>query len=116
MPFFCQDADLLAWEPALFVEDVFAHQALLSAAAGTLAGTTLTLSAASFVDAGVSAGMVAQLTNADASLTQLVEIAAVVSATSATISSSVLRYTRDGTGLSMATESRFQSTSGGWYQ
>jgi hypothetical protein len=86
MPFFCTDADLLAWEPAIFLESAFAHQALLKDAPATLAGTTLTLSAAVLATAGILPGMVAQVTTGDGALTQLAEIAGVESPTVASVS------------------------------
>ncbi len=86
MTYFCQDVDLLAWEPGIFVESGWAHQGLLKNVSGVISGTGLTVSGASLTNAGIAAGMVAVLSNADASLTQLVEIVAVTSATAMTVS------------------------------
>ena len=92
MPFFCSDADLLAWEPSVFLETVFVHQSLLREATVTLAGTALTVSGASLVAAGVLPGMVAQLTTADGSFTQLAEIVSLESPTAATVSALRARH------------------------
>jgi hypothetical protein len=82
--YFCNDVDLMAWEPAIFFESAFAHQALVKAAVGTLTGTALTVPAASL--GNVAPGMVAAVETADGSLTQLLEVVAVTDASHATLS------------------------------
>jgi hypothetical protein len=82
--YFCQDVDLMAWEPGVFLEAAFAHQALVKEAAGTLTGTALALTSGSL--AALVPGMVAQATLADGSLTQLLEVVSVSDATHATVS------------------------------
>ena len=82
--YFCEDVDLMAWEPGVFFETAFAHQTLVKEAAGTLTGTALVLTSGSL--AAVSPGMVAQVTLADGSLTQLLEVVSVADATHATVS------------------------------
>jgi hypothetical protein len=82
--YFCNDVDLMAWEPAIFFEAAFGHQALVKEATGTLAGTSLTVPAGTL--AGVLPGMVAWVETADGSLTQLLEIVAVADAAHATLS------------------------------
>ncbi len=82
--YFCLDVELMAWEPGVFLQAAFAHQTLVKNAVGTLTGTALVLSSGSL--AGVSTGMVAQVTLADGSLTQLLEITAIADDTHATLS------------------------------
>ncbi|MGN6366832.1 MAG: hypothetical protein ACTHN5_00945 [Phycisphaerae bacterium] len=82
--YFCQDVDLMAWEPGVFLEGAFGHQTLLKEAAGTLTGTGLVLTSGSL--AAVAAGMVAQVTLTDGSLTQLLEVVTVTDDTHATVS------------------------------
>jgi hypothetical protein len=81
---FCHDAELLAWEPGVFLESAFAHQALVKEVAGTVTGTALVMAATSL--GNVVSGMVAQVTLADGSLTQLAEIASATDSTHAVIS------------------------------
>jgi len=82
--YFCQDVELMAWEPGVFLETAFAHQAIVKNAAGTLTETALVLTSGSL--ASVAEGMVAQVTLADGSLTQLLEVVTVADATHATVS------------------------------
>jgi hypothetical protein len=82
--YFCSDVDLMAWEPAIFFESAYAHQALVKEAVGTLTGTALTVPAASL--GNVAAGMVATVETADGSLTQLLEVVAVADGGHATLS------------------------------
>lgn len=82
--YFCQDVELMAWEPGIFLETAFAQQMIVKDAAATLTGTALVLTSGSL--AGVSPGMVAQVTLADGSLTQLLEVVEVTDATHATVS------------------------------
>ena len=56
--YFCSDVDLLGWEPGIFLEVGFGHQAVVREAAGTLTGTGLVMGAA--VLASVLPGMVAE--------------------------------------------------------
>ncbi len=39
--YFCDDADLLVWEPGVFLEPGYSHQALIKESPGTLTGTGL---------------------------------------------------------------------------
>ena len=82
--YFCQDVDLLAWEPGAFLDAAFAHQAILKDAAGTLTGAALSFGSAT-LDA-VNAGMVAQAALADDSLTQLLEVVSITDAANAVVS------------------------------
>src|SRR5262249_21234446 len=82
--YFCQDVDLMAWEPGIFLEPTFAHQMIVKEAAGTITGTALVLMSGSLT--AVLSGMVAQVTLADGSLTQLLEVVSVADSTHATLS------------------------------
>jgi hypothetical protein len=82
--YFCNDVDLMAWEPGIFLEASFAHQAIVKEAAGTLTGTALAMSAATLGD--VASGMVASVETADGTLTQLLEVVNVADASHATVS------------------------------
>jgi hypothetical protein len=74
----------MAWEPGIFLEAAFAHQTIVKNAVGTLTGTGLVLTSGSL--AAVLPGMVAQVTLADGSLTQLLEVVSVADGTHATVS------------------------------
>jgi hypothetical protein len=82
--YFCDDVELMAWEPSVFTQTAFSHQTVVKGAVGTLTGTALLLTSGSL--AAVLPGMVAQVTLADGSLTQLLEVVAVTDATHATVS------------------------------
>jgi len=60
---FCNDIDLLHWEPGLFAEAGFASQQLLTGT-GNLAGTAFTISSGSLIDAHVTANQVIILSGA----------------------------------------------------
>jgi len=81
MPF-CNDIDLLHWEPALLKDATFAPQTLISGT-GNLAGATFTISSGSFITAHVEAQQVIVLGGAIAGT---FPIASVDSATQLTIS------------------------------
>ncbi len=81
--YFCNDVDVMAWEPSIFFEASFGHQAIVKAA-GTLTGTALTVAAGTLV--GVEAGMVATVETADSSLTQLLEVVSVTDSAHAVLS------------------------------
>src|SRR5438874_1327243 len=81
MPF-CNDIDLLHWEPALLKDATFASQALLSGT-GNLAGTTFTISSGSFITTHVEAQQVIVLSG---TIAGTFPIASVDSATQLTIS------------------------------
>ena len=83
---YCEDVDLMVLEPGIFVEPALASMRLLLGVSGVVSGTTLTISGASFVAAGVCGGMVAALTTADNATTVTVEVVAVTDATTATVS------------------------------
>jgi hypothetical protein len=78
---YCNDLDLLHWEPTILADAAFASQTLLDADA-SLDGTLLTLSAGSWLTSQVSAGDVAVLSGA---VNGCFPIASVNSATDATI-------------------------------
>jgi len=82
--YFCDDVDLFPWEPGIFLETAFAHQAIVHKASGTLTGTALVMGSA--VLGQVSPGMIAAVTLADDSLTQLLEVVSVPDSTHATVS------------------------------
>ncbi len=82
---FCQDRDLLAIEPDVFVTAGFAGQELISGTDGTISGTTFTSPAGDFVTAGISGGMVVSITPSTGQAKSF-EIISVESATSMTVS------------------------------
>lgn len=85
--YFCDDVDLMVWEPGIFGETAFGHQCLVKGAAGTLAGTGLTMGAGGAgVLGGIVPGMVAMV-DSGGGLTQLLEIVAVADEAHATVSS-----------------------------
>jgi hypothetical protein len=83
---FSNDADVLKYEPAVFVELYPAGQVLTAGSGGTLSGTTFTASGADFVSAHVSAGGVIYLRSADGGLDGAYEITSVDGATQLTVS------------------------------
>ena len=82
--YFCQDVDLMIWEPGIFLEPAFGHQALFADVAGTLTGTGLVMG--SSVLGHALPGMVARIELADDSLTQLLEVVSVTDGTHAVVS------------------------------
>ncbi len=82
--YFADDIDLLPWEPSVFLETAFAHQALLKDSPGTLTTTGLVMNSAVLAD--ILPGMVGAITLADDSLTQLLEFTAIADTTHATVS------------------------------
>jgi hypothetical protein len=82
--YFCQDVDLMIWEPGIFLEGAFGHQALFARVAGTLAGTALVMGSA--VLGNALPGMVGNVELADDSLTQLLEVVTVADDTHAVVS------------------------------
>ena len=82
--YFADDIDLLPWEPSVFLETAFAHQALLKDSPGTLTGTGLVMNSAVLAD--ILPAMVGAVTLADGSLTQLLEFTAIADTTHATVS------------------------------
>ena len=85
--YFCSDVDLMGWEPGVFLEAGFGHQAVLWEGAGTLTGTGLVMGGSVPPPLGnVLAGMVATVVTADGVLTQLLEVVEVVDGTHATVS------------------------------
>jgi len=83
---FCNDTDILKYEPVLFGELSLPNQVLISGEGGQLIGTSFTASGADFGSAGVSAGQVANLRSADGCLDGGYEIVSVDSATQLTVS------------------------------
>lgn len=82
--YFCDDAELLAWEPSVFSEEVFSHQSVIREVAGTLTGTQLEMDEE--VLGAVLPGMVMRVALADGTLSQLTEVVSVEDSTHATIS------------------------------
>ncbi len=82
--YFCNDVDLMVWEPGIFGETDFGHQMVVRQSAGTLTGNALAMAGA--VLEGVLPGMVGQIVLADNSLTQLLEVVLVADASHATVS------------------------------
>jgi hypothetical protein len=81
--YFCDDVDLMVWEPGIFGAAAFAHQAVLKNATGTLTGTALTTETALL--GTLLPGMV--VLAAGGGMTQLLEVTAVADASHATVSS-----------------------------
>jgi hypothetical protein len=79
---FCNDTDLLTWEPGLIGTALIASQTLLTATAATLNGNTLTVSG-SLIDANVKPKQIATLTG---SIAGSYAIVAVTSATTCKLS------------------------------
>jgi len=82
--YFCEDAELLAWEPGIFSEEAFEHQAVIRDAVGTLTGTQLVMGGN--VLGAVVPGMVMKVSLANGTLSQLTEVVSVEDASHATIS------------------------------
>jgi hypothetical protein len=80
--YFCDDVDLMVWEPGIFGASAFAHQTLVKSAAATLTGTTLVTAAG--VLGTVVPGMI--LIAEGGGLSQLLEVVAVADASHATVS------------------------------
>jgi hypothetical protein len=79
---FCNDLDLLHWEPNIFHDGAFASQTLLAGSA-SLSGTTLTIASGSFIAAHIEPNQVVVLSGA---LAGSFPIVSVDSATQLTIS------------------------------
>jgi hypothetical protein len=82
--YFCDDIDLLPWEPAIFLQTAFAHQTLIKQASATLTGTALVASDA--VLGVLLPGMVLNVATADDSLSQLLEVVSVADTTHSVLS------------------------------
>ena len=83
---FCNDVDILKYEPALFGELHPANQVLAAGSGGELAGTTFEVNGADFESGQVEPGGVIYLRSADGLLDGAYEIAAVDSATQLCVS------------------------------
>ena len=83
---FCQDRDLLALEPTVFLGGGFLTQQLAAGSNGVFAGTAFTSAGSSFVSAGVAPGMVLTAYATTAAEGSAFEIVSVVSPTALTIS------------------------------
>jgi hypothetical protein len=83
---FCQDRDLLALEPAIFLGGSFVTQQLIGGSDGVSSGTTFTSAGSNFGSAGVQAGMVLTVYDTAASEGNAFEIISVNSATALTVS------------------------------
>jgi hypothetical protein len=79
---YCNDVDLLRWEPQLFRDAAMASQVLLSGS-GDLNGTAFTIASGSFSDSAVRAGDVITL---EAPIAASLAVVAVVSDTELTVS------------------------------
>jgi hypothetical protein len=90
---FCNDVDLLKWEPVLFVDMARSAQTLCAGGDGVTSGTTFTSAGGSFVSGGVSAGQVIYLRDSGDTIDSCYEIVSVDSATQLTLS--VLRQDED---------------------
>ncbi len=86
MATFCNDVDVLKWEPALFGELHLPSQVKAGGTGASLSGTTLTAAGADFIAAEVKAGGVIHLRSADGALDGAYEIVSVDSATVLTVS------------------------------
>jgi len=106
MTMFCNDRDLLAVEPVIFIGGGFVGQNLITSGDGVLNGTTFTSPGSDFISAGVEAGMVLCVYSANPAEGDGLEIVSVDSTSELTVS--VLRGSADdeaiappaGTGLS----------------
>jgi hypothetical protein len=83
---FCQDRDLLAMEPGIFLSGSFAGQNILACEDGTIEGTTFSSASGDFQAASVEEGMVLCTYAATPSEGLAVEIVSVDSATELTVS------------------------------
>ena len=83
---FCQDRDLLALEPAIFLGGSFVTQQLTGGGDGVSSGMTFTSASSDFVASGVQAGMVLTVYDAAPSEGNAFEIVSVNSATTLTVS------------------------------
>ena len=80
--YFCDDVDLMVWEPGIFGAGAFVHQALVKNAAATLSGTALTTE--TDLLGALAPGMVVRAEGGSAS--QLLEVTAVADGRHATAS------------------------------
>jgi len=80
--YFCDDVDLMVWEPGIFGEGAFAHQALVKSAAATLTGTALVTGTGAL--GPVLPGMI--VIAEGGGLSQLLEVVAMTDAHHATVS------------------------------
>ena len=83
---FCNDADIIRYEPALFGEMSLPGQVLAEGTGASVSGTTLAAEGADFAGAQVSAGGVVYLRSADGALDGAYEIVSVGSATELCVS------------------------------
>jgi len=91
---YCQDRDLLAIEPVVFLGGGFPAQQLITGQTGAFAGTAFNVSGGSFTSAAVQPGMVLVTYSTIPAEGNACEIIAVNSATQLTVS--VLRADTDG--------------------
>jgi len=96
---FCNDVDLLKWEPVLFRDLALVSQTLCQGSDGITSGTTFTSAGASFVNSGVAAGHVIYLRDSGNTIDGCYEIVSVDSATQLTLS--VVRQVTDDTALAV---------------
>ncbi|MFC1780940.1 hypothetical protein ACFLZ8_01570 [Planctomycetota bacterium] len=93
MTAFSNDADILKFEPILFVELYLPSQVLAEGSGGTLNGTSFGASGGDFLSSQISAGCVLYLQSADKTLDCVYEIVSVDSETQ--LSVSVIRADSD---------------------
>jgi hypothetical protein len=86
MATFCNDVDVLKYEPVLFGELHLPSQVKAGGMGASLSGTTLTAAGADFVAAAIEAGGVIHLRTMDGALDGAYEIVSVDSATALTVS------------------------------
>lgn len=86
MTAFSNDADILKYEPMLFIELFLPSQVLTEGSGGILSGTSFSASQAGFISSQVSAGCVIYLQSADKTLESVYEIVSVDSETQLTVS------------------------------
>ena len=96
---FCNDVDLLKWEPVLFRDLAMVSQTLCQGTDGVTSGTTFTSAGASFINSGVAAGHVIYLRDSSNTIGGCYEIVSVDSATQLTIS--LVRQGTDDTALAV---------------
>ncbi len=90
---FCDDVDLLKWEPELFKDLAWMSQVLCQSDDGALQGSSFSTSSGNFSECGVSAGQVIYLCDSVGKVDGCYEVVSVDSATELTIS--VLRANKD---------------------
>ncbi len=94
---FCNDRDLLAIEPMVFLSDADVGQLLVTGSDGAISQATLTSASSDFVAAGIAAGMVVVIYAATPANGAAYEVVSVDTATTLTLS--VLRNDLSGSAV-----------------